>query len=278
MRTPDKLVKLSDMQRGFTLIELAIVLTIIGLLIGGITSGAKMIESARLQNIASQARQLILTTEIFKSKYGTLPGDFPNASALWGSGTCTAGDVNLATYSTNCDGNGDGILGGYDPGCNAGCGGLGSGDGTSEGSLVLQHLALAKLISGSYRGGINAFTLGTTAVPTVLSDTGFYFTSTVSAFQDYCLRQVYGFTGNVLILSKGYINGQVGAVSLTVNQTSALDRKIDDGAPNTGIFLGYSGRGSPATFFDCATGPTAPFTYRYDNGDVLACNGAWVLP
>lgn len=40
-------------QSGFTLIEIAIVLVIIGLLLGGILKGQELINSARVKNLAS---------------------------------------------------------------------------------------------------------------------------------------------------------------------------------------------------------------------------------
>ncbi|HVS27365.1 MAG TPA: prepilin-type N-terminal cleavage/methylation domain-containing protein, partial [Burkholderiales bacterium] len=41
-------------QSGFTLIEIAIVLVIIGLLLGGVLKGQELITSARVRNLISQ--------------------------------------------------------------------------------------------------------------------------------------------------------------------------------------------------------------------------------
>jgi len=68
-------------RRGFTLVELSIVLVIIGLIIGGVLTGQQIIEHARLTNSlnAIQAYQAQLQT--YQQNFGALPGDDPNALA-----------------------------------------------------------------------------------------------------------------------------------------------------------------------------------------------------
>ena len=65
------------MKRGFTLVELSIVLVIIGLLIGGILVGQSLIESAKVNNFTSQLTQYEAAIALFEDKYKNLPGDSP---------------------------------------------------------------------------------------------------------------------------------------------------------------------------------------------------------
>ncbi len=61
--------------KGFTLVELSIVLVIIGLLIGGILAGQSMISAAKIAAVAAQVQQFDAGVMNFKTKYNGLPGD-----------------------------------------------------------------------------------------------------------------------------------------------------------------------------------------------------------
>jgi prepilin-type N-terminal cleavage/methylation domain-containing protein len=67
-------------QQGFSLIESAIVLVIMGFLIGSVLKGRDLIESARLKRVISQLNEYRLATNTFLDKYDALPGDFSEAS------------------------------------------------------------------------------------------------------------------------------------------------------------------------------------------------------
>ncbi|HRH82410.1 MAG TPA: prepilin-type N-terminal cleavage/methylation domain-containing protein [Thiobacillaceae bacterium] len=86
---------------GFTLIELAIVLVIIGLLLGGVLKGQELIESARVRNIISQLDSIKAAFYAFQDKYGFAPGDYPGQLA----------HANLADIANaQVGGNGDGVV------------------------------------------------------------------------------------------------------------------------------------------------------------------------
>ena len=62
-------------QTGFTLVEIAIVLVIIGLLLGGVLKGQELINSAKVKNFANDFRNIPLLIYGYQDKYRALPGD-----------------------------------------------------------------------------------------------------------------------------------------------------------------------------------------------------------
>jgi prepilin-type N-terminal cleavage/methylation domain-containing protein len=65
-------------QRGFTLVEIAVVLVIIGLILGGILSSQSIISSSRASDVIAMVNDLRTATTYFKQRYNYLPGDLPN--------------------------------------------------------------------------------------------------------------------------------------------------------------------------------------------------------
>lgn len=65
----------TSMKKGFTLVELSIVLVIIGLLVGGILVGQSLIDSANLQKAVRSIQQYQAAVLLFKDKFRSLPGD-----------------------------------------------------------------------------------------------------------------------------------------------------------------------------------------------------------
>ena len=80
-------------RKGFTLVELSIVLVIIGLLIGGVLKGKAMIENAKVKRVKSDSDGIVAATYGYQDKFGYLPGDDPSTTAI-------------------CQGNGDGLING----------------------------------------------------------------------------------------------------------------------------------------------------------------------
>lgn len=62
-------------QSGFTLIEIAIVLVIIGLLLGGVMKGQELINSAKVKNLATDFKNVPIFIYGYQDKYRALPGD-----------------------------------------------------------------------------------------------------------------------------------------------------------------------------------------------------------
>jgi len=68
-------------QRGFTLVEISIVLVIIGLLLGGILGGRSLISSMQAKDVVAIVDDLRTATAYFKQRYNYLPGDLPTPAA-----------------------------------------------------------------------------------------------------------------------------------------------------------------------------------------------------
>jgi prepilin-type N-terminal cleavage/methylation domain-containing protein len=111
-------------QSGFTLIEIAIVLVIIGLLLGGILKGQELITQGRIRNVANDFQAMTAGINLYQDRYRSLPGDDAGANGRW---------------STTTSGNGDGqISGAYN-----------TTTSTDESRLFWQHLRLAGLVGGA---------------------------------------------------------------------------------------------------------------------------------
>ncbi len=86
-------------QQGFTLVEIAIVLVIIGLLLGGVLKGQEMIKSAKVKSQMQQMDGISAAFNTYLDKYGAIPGDDSAAIANTGVATVTNGNGG-GTYST----------------------------------------------------------------------------------------------------------------------------------------------------------------------------------
>jgi prepilin-type N-terminal cleavage/methylation domain-containing protein len=128
--------------RGFTLVEIAIVLVIIGLLLGGILKGQEMIVQAKIKNSIADFSGVSAAYHGYQDRYRAVPGDDANATR-WANGR--AGD-------------GNGVVGGtYNAACPAGTGQPAAG--TAESCMFWNDLRLAGFVTGSgTQQPFNAFT------------------------------------------------------------------------------------------------------------------------
>jgi prepilin-type N-terminal cleavage/methylation domain-containing protein len=94
-------------QSGFTLVEIAIVLVIIGLLLGGILKGQEMITQAKIKNVIADFSGVSAAYHGYQDRYRAIPGDDPNAATRWAvAPVATAGDGNGVVgglYNTAAD-------------------------------------------------------------------------------------------------------------------------------------------------------------------------------
>ena len=114
-------------KQGFTLAEIAIVLVIIGLLIGGVLKGQEMITNAKVSKVENDFKGITAAILAYQDRYGVLPGDDPAAATRF-PGTWSAAD----------NGNGDGTIQGA----------WNSTVNTQESRKVWKHLRGAGFIKG----------------------------------------------------------------------------------------------------------------------------------
>ena len=120
---------MKSQQSGFTLVEIAIVLVIIGLLLGGVLKGQELINSAKVKNLANDFRVVPTYIYAYQDKFKSLPGDDPQVVAHVSGAT-------LATTPAGTQGNG--IVNGN----------WNSTTNTDESRLFWQHVRLANLAAG----------------------------------------------------------------------------------------------------------------------------------
>jgi prepilin-type N-terminal cleavage/methylation domain-containing protein len=82
------------MQTGFTLVEIAIVLVIIGLLLGGILKGQEMITQARIKNVVNDFNGITAAYFAYQDRYKAVPGDDNNAATRWADPNPPGGALN----------------------------------------------------------------------------------------------------------------------------------------------------------------------------------------
>lgn len=121
-----------NQQSGFTLVEIAIVLVIIGLLLGGVLKGQELINSAKVKNMANDFRNISTFVYAYQDKFRAMPGDDLSPATHFNGGT-------LATSPAAPAARGDSrINGNWDSGTN-----------TDESFLFWQHVRLAGLATGT---------------------------------------------------------------------------------------------------------------------------------
>ena len=134
-------------QTGFTLVEIAIVLVIIGLLLGGVLKGQELINSAKVKNMVNDFRTVSSLVYAYQDRFRTFPGD-QNQGQLndaFGAAPVNGAPANACNPAAagQCAQNNGRIDGAWNAGNPNG-----TGVATAESSVFWQHVRLANLATG----------------------------------------------------------------------------------------------------------------------------------
>ena len=218
--------------RGFSLVELSIVLVILGLLTGGILAGQNLIRAAEIRSVSTQLQQYSAAVYTFRDKYFALPGDFKDATKFWGA---QDGGDGLGTDCTNvastsaltCNGNGNGQV----------------ADCSYEVFRFWQHLANAGLIEGNYTGVQDTtacnHTMGLNTPTSKLTNAGVSFSYLNFSGDGGTYQHDFGH-----LFWFGRDSGhRTQAGALSPEEAWNIDTKLDDGLPGRGAAMMRSDNG-----------------------------------
>jgi type II secretory pathway pseudopilin PulG len=195
------------MYGGFTLLEFAVIVVIVGLMIVGVLKGQYLIHNARVHDIIAQqsaAEQAYLT---FQDRYRALPGDYAEASVNIGCAPCLNGNGNGRVEAA-------------------------TGGAIHEDILAWHHLTAAGFLRGDYRMPDPAV-----SVPAPDNTPRNVF----GGYLQIVFDSDWGYSANTTarhnIKTGNYVPAEV---------LAEVDRKIDDGAPGAGRFQfsTYAGTGA----------------------------------
>ena len=197
-------------QSGFTLVEIAIVLVIIGLILGGVLKGQELVSSARVRNIADQQNAIKAAFFAFQDRYRALPGDYPAASS------------NIPGLSTAVvNGDGDGFID-YSPATPT----KPAGNEPYEEVWAYLHMSAAGFIACA-----QCLNGGNSATPTAPSPSN----SLTNAYGG-ALGIAYDINfGDSAAPPNPSIHIETGS-GIPSNILAEVDAKLDDGNPYTGSF------------------------------------------
>lgn len=194
--------KIAKGQEGFTLIEIAIVLVIIGLILGGVLKGQELIENSKVKNAVKDLDGVGAAYYSYVDRYKRVPGDDGSLAALQGRGG--------AWTNITAAGNNDGIIAVTAAQAFTGAG---------EGAAFWQHLKASGYVNG------NPGDAGVTALPRNAFNglTGITNALVMPAGPG-------GLSGNKICMSQ--VPGKAAA---------AIDAQLDDGLPNSGSLRATTG-------------------------------------
>lgn len=209
---------------GFSIIEIAVILTVIALIVGGILAGQSLIRTSELQSIISDLDNYKKAFETFKDKYGSLPGDMNNATNFWGTDPngCPS-PYNADRKRTTCNGNANGRIDTY-----------------PENFRAWQQLSNASIIPGSFTGAqgnaaADDIDVGINVPEGSISGTGFSvgWIGLMAADAD----RFDGNYRNVLYFGTNAGNGHLWQPAISTEDALSIDLKVDDGKPAYGKIL-----------------------------------------
>ena len=229
-------------RHAFSLMEMALVIAIIGLLIGGVVATQSYIKNAELSTMVNEAKFHLDALKQFERAYQGLPGDLANASSYW---------------SSAANGNGNGII----------------GNGNSpEYFSAFTHLRLGKFITPNYTGvagsagaldgdvGVNIPQLTGTGI-------GLYAETAGNGGYHTGFGTYYdGYYGTYVVVARETTGNSLPSNGFLAPESALqLDAKFDNGVPSTGTVRARGATScSSATAYDVAsTAESCSFIMTY---------------
>lgn len=205
--------------KGFTLIELSIVLVIIGLIVGGVLVGQDLIKAAEIRATVSQVEKYNTAVNVFRLKYNGLPGDLATPASFFSS---------VTSGNESAQGDGDGLI---------------EGNASANTPCTLTTCIAGEAAVFWYM--LNNAGLIPDAVTTVNYEA---FTLTVSDATNPAARMGKGARFAIMSIAgiNYYVIGNFGNSALTAGTATftaamtptealQLDGKLDDGKPASGV-------------------------------------------
>jgi prepilin-type N-terminal cleavage/methylation domain-containing protein len=237
---------------GFTLIELAIVIVVVGLLLAGVATGASMIKKATFDTVITDMQSYKSAFSAFVERYRAIPGDMSKAEFYFPTCPVTAG---------NCNGNGNDSINQDD-------------GGSYEPLAAWRVLYLANMIPTGIQAVIDSpgsEVLGLTMPSSKIKAAGYIMAGPGGHFGDGGYSGVYSpwadrHTNAVFIGKASLINERgLATGALEPGDAFNLDHKMDDGAESNGLFVGAStGKFRSITHGDSASGCVINSGANYD--------------
>jgi prepilin-type N-terminal cleavage/methylation domain-containing protein len=221
LQAQSKGANMRKQQAGFTLVEIAIVLVIIGLLLGGVLKGQELINSAKVKNFAQDFRTVPVFIYGYQDRFRVLPGDDVTATTH----LCPTADP---TCTANGSGNGS-LSGAWNVDCDA------AANAAVETCLFWDHVRRANFAAGSTAPGTAGFSpknadggrITITQTPPVTALSGTYFV---------CSRQILG------------------------KYATQLDATIDNNDPTTGSMIAATESAATPPVLTAVTAPLTDST------------------
>jgi len=209
-------------QRGFTLLEIVIVVLIVGFLLAGALKGQELLTSAKVKRVSGQLDEVRAAYFGFQDRYKALPGDYADAAATLRCGT-----------SICLHGNGDGHIQANEL--------IVTGNEAHEDLLVWSHLSASGFLKGDYVMNAGEAQPSDGNTPK----------NAYSVYMQIVFDGKYGMAAGGNPRHNLKTGGQI-----PVTVLMELDRKIDDGKPYKGSlqFSAYSANAVTAPQESGATG------------------------